>query len=122
MNLQGRIRKIEDTQTFKSDFKKRSLILTTDEKYPQHVSIDFLQDKVSILDQYKTGDNVNISINIRGKEWINPEGETKYFNSIVGWRIENLTNTQNSNLEVIPPSVNENIDLEKDKEEDDFPF
>jgi len=122
MNLQGTIRKIEETQTFKSDFKKRSLILTTDDKYPQHVSIDFLQDKTSILDKYKTGDNVNISINIRGKEWINPEGETKYLNSIVGWRIENLTNTQNSNLEVIPPSINQNIDLEKGEEEDDFPF
>lgn len=122
MNLQGTIRKIEDTQTFKSDFKKRNVILTTDDKYPQHVAIEFLQDKTSILDSYSTGDQVKIAINIRGKEWINPEGVTKYFNSIVGWRIEKLNDTQGSNLETMPPNVSENIDLEQEEEDGDLPF
>ena len=31
-----------------------------------------------------------MSINIRGREWVSPQGETKYFNSIQGWRIEKL--------------------------------
>jgi len=122
MHLQGTIRKIEDAQTFKSDFKKRNLILTTDDKYPQHVAIEFLQDKTSILDSYSTGDQVKIAINIRGKEWINPEGVTKYFNSIVGWRIEKLNDTQGSNLETMPPNVSENIDLEQEEEDGDLPF
>ena len=122
MELTGTIRKIEDTQTFKSDFKKRNLILTTDDKYPQHVAIEFLQDKTSILDNYNTGDQVKIAINIRGKEWINPEGVTKYFNSIVGWRIEKLNDTQGSNLETMPPNVSENIDLEQEEEDGDLPF
>ena len=33
--------------------------------------------------------HVKVSINLRGREWINPEGVAKYFNSIQGWRIEN---------------------------------
>ena len=121
MNLQGTIRKIEETQTFKSDFKKRNVILTTDDKYPQHVAIEFLQDKIAILDNYNTGDQVKIAINIRGKEWINPEGVTKYFNSIVGWRIEKINDQKESNPLEVPPQFNEDIDLEKD-EDDDFPF
>ena len=33
---------------------------------------------------------MKISINLRGREWINPEGVAKYFNSFQGWRIELL--------------------------------
>jgi hypothetical protein len=31
-----------------------------------------------------------VSINLGGREWINPQGEAKYFNSITGWRIEEV--------------------------------
>ena len=120
MNLQGTIRKIEDTQTFKSDFKKRNVILTTDEKYPQHVAIEFLQDKISILDNYNTGDQVKIAINIRGKEWINPEGVTKYFNSIVGWRIEKITTEKTTVPE--PATPDHDFDLDVEEDDDGLPF
>jgi hypothetical protein len=120
MELQGTIKRIEDTQSFKNDFKKRVLVLTTDDKYPQHIAIDFLQDKTSILDSFNQGEQVKIGINIRGKEWIGGEGVTKYFNSIVGWRIEKLPEDKNS----APPAPEPNfdIDLEKDEDEEDFPF
>ena len=58
------------------------------EQYPQDVSIEFLQDKAIILDNYKVGQDVVIGINLRGREWTNPEGEVKYFNSIIGWKIK----------------------------------
>ncbi len=122
MELKGTIKAILKTEEFKNNFKKRNLILTTDEKYPQHVAIEFLQDKTTLLDNYKAGEEVNISNNIRGKEWVNPNGETKYFNSIVGWKIEKLEAAQNNDNENIPPFVTEKIDLEVDDEADDFPF
>ena len=50
-----------------------------------------MQDKCDILNKYKEGDNVKVGINLRGREWINPEGVAKYFNSIQGWRIESAT-------------------------------
>jgi len=120
MELTGKIRLIEDTQTFKSDFKKRVLVITTEDKYPQHISIEFLQDKTSILDKFNSGDEVKVGINIRGKEWINKDGETKFFNSIVGWRIEKIQADKNTNTP--PPEPNFEIDLEKDEDEDEFPF
>lgn len=88
MILQGRIKLINPTQEFTSGFKKREIVIITQEQYPQEILIEFHQDKISVLDGYRVGDVVNISINLRGREWINPEGEAKYFNTIVGWKIE----------------------------------
>ena len=39
---------------------------------------------------FKEGDKVKISVNHRGREWTSPTGEVKYFNSIIGWKIEKL--------------------------------
>lgn len=88
MELQGTLKIISDIQTFASGFQKREIILLTEEQYPQPIQIDFLQDKGTILDHYKIGDQVKVGINIRGREWTNPQGDVRYFNSIVGWRIE----------------------------------
>ncbi len=94
MELTGRIKLINDTMSFGSNnFRKREIVLTTDEQYPQNIQIEFVQDKCQLLDQYVVGDNVTISINLRGIEWINPEGKAKYFNTIQGWRIVKVNNT-----------------------------
>jgi hypothetical protein len=52
--------------------------------------IEFVQDKSDLLNTVAVGENVKVSINLGGREWVNPQGETKYFNSIKGWRIEKL--------------------------------
>lgn len=92
MEVTGKIKLINETQTFgASGFRKRELVLTTSETYPQDIMIEFVQDKCDILNNYQVGQDVKISINLRGREWINPEGEAKYFNSIQGWRIDKET-------------------------------
>lgn len=103
MEISGKIKKILDTQTFASGFRKRELVLLTDDLYPQHILVEFFQEKTDLLDGFKTNDNVKIYINIRGREWINSEGVIKYFNSIQGWRIEKikrkeLTSSKHSSL------------------------
>lgn len=91
MEVTGRIKVIGITQEFGSNgFKKRELVVTTEEQYPQSIMVEFVQDKCAILDAYQVGALVKIGINLRGREWVNPQGETKYFNSIQGWRIENV--------------------------------
>ena len=92
MNITGNIKVIGETQTFGAKgFRKRELVITVpDEKYPQDIMVEFTQDKSELLDQYQVGQSVDISINLRGREWINPEGVAKYFNSIQGWQIKEL--------------------------------
>ena len=91
MELQGTIKKIGETQTFASGFQKRELVILTEEQYPQPILIEFLSDKIDLLQNVKEGESVKIGINIRGREWTNPQGEVKYFNSITGWRLEKVS-------------------------------
>src|SRR6476469_5806116 len=90
MEVTGKVRVINPEQQVSASFKKRELVVTTDEQYPQHIMVEFTQDKCDLLNSYKPGENVKVSINLRGREWVNPQGETKYFNSIQGWRIERV--------------------------------
>ena len=82
MNVIGKIKVLNETQNVTASFKKRELVVTTDEQYPQHIQIEFAQDKCDVLNGYKVGDSVDVSINLRGREWTNPQGEVKYFNQI----------------------------------------
>tara|TARA_R110002167_G_scaffold107742_2_gene275388 strand:+ start:804 stop:1079 length:276 start_codon:yes stop_codon:yes gene_type:complete len=89
MEVIGLIKLIGLTEEIGSNgFKKRQLVVTTAEDYPQMLSIDFTQDKTGLLDSFAVGEGVKVSINLRGREWINPQGEAKYFNSLNGWKIE----------------------------------
>ncbi|AYO58697.1 hypothetical protein CO230_11570 [Chryseobacterium sp. 6424] len=128
MELQGTIKKITDIQTFASGFQKREMILLTEEQYPQPISIEFLQDKADLLNNYREGEKVKVSINIRGREWTSPQNEVKYFNSIVGWRVEKMDAGGFDEPTVARPAQNApsgNTSAQSDvfaEDEDDLPF
>lgn len=88
MEVKGLVKLVGATQEVSASYKKRELVVTTEEQYPQHIAIEFAQDKVSLLDNLQVGQEVNVHINLGGREWVNPQGETKYFNSIKGWKID----------------------------------
>ncbi|MDO4229384.1 MAG: DUF3127 domain-containing protein [Capnocytophaga sp.] len=91
MELQGRVKHISAVQSFGANgFQKREIVITTEEQYPQYIIFEFTQEKCALLDNFKQGQLVKISFNVRGREWVNPQGETKYFNSLQGWRIEDM--------------------------------
>lgn len=90
MEVTGKIKVINAEQQVSASFRKRELVVATEEQYPQFISINFVQDKCDLLNNYNVGEAVKVSINLRGREWVNPQGETRYFNSIQGWRIERL--------------------------------
>ena len=88
MVVSGKVRSVSHEMQVSASFKKRELVVTTEEQYPQHILIEFAQDKCDLLNNLQVGQDVNVSINLRGREWVNPQGETKYFNSIQGWKID----------------------------------
>ena len=115
MEVIGKIKVKGEVQTF-GTFNKREYVVTTDDQYPQDIGLELHQDKCNLIDSYNVGDTIKTSINLRGKEWINPEGVAKYFNTIVGWRIEKVEDAPNVPL---PPAA----DLsEPSNEPDDLPF
>lgn len=127
MEVTGKIKvKIVDIQVSAS-FKKTEVVVTTDEQYPQDIKVEFHQDKCDLADPYKVGDAVVISINLRGREWVNPQGESVFFNTIVGWKIKRPDTSQHPQpaapqnpqpaTQAFAPATN----MEED-EEDDLPF
>lgn len=117
MEVQGKIKVIGETQSFGTgDFTKRELVVTTDEQYPQHISIDFIKDKCSLLDNFSIGQTVKVSINLGGRVWNDPKtGKDRYFNSITGWRIEALQDAMQQAISKIdnamPPANDDGDDL-----------
>ncbi len=124
MQVTGKIKLINAEQTFGSNgFRKRDLVVTTEEQYPQMILVEFVQDKCDLLNNFSVGQDVTVSINLRGREWVNPQGEAKYFNSIQGWRIEAA---QAQAAGTPPPSLNNfettSAPAASNNEPDDLPF
>ncbi len=117
MEVTGKIKMINPTQVVSDKFSKREFVITTNETYPQDLMIQITQDKCSLLDIFKVGDNVTVSINLRGREWTNPQGEVKYFNTIEAWKISKLDNVVNDES---PQSLAP--EPKTKEEEDDLPF
>jgi hypothetical protein len=59
-------------------------------QFPQDRLHQLTQDRVSLIDGYKVGEVVNVSINYNGREWTSPTGEVKYFNTDEVWKIERV--------------------------------
>jgi len=136
MNIEGTLREIKETvDVGSSGFQKRECVVTTDEQYPQHILVQFVQDKCNLLNNFKVGEKVNIDINLRGREWVNPQGETVYFNTIQGWKIASIQPTHVESPAPAPrptyPSAPANSQFNQlptqqaanfDDEPDDLPF
>jgi len=118
MKVEGRIKVIGQTKEIGSKgFKKRELVITIpDEKYPQHILVEFIQDKTALLNDVIVGQKITVHININGREWINPQGEAKYFNAIQGWKIE-----VHPQSEIPKPPFETAEDLAQEQP-DDLPF
>ena len=123
MELLGKIKLIGDIKTYGDNgFRKRELVLTTEEQYPQHILIEFIQNNCELLDNYGIGQTVRIGINIRGREWESPDQGIKYFNSIQGWRIESLDDQVMDSAPEDLPIESDNSPKDDDLTEDDLPF
>ena len=122
MEIQGKIIVLNDTETIGTkDFKKRLVVIQTDEQYPQTIPVEFTQDKTSVLNFYKVGDLVKIGINIRGSEW-----KGRYFANINGWNIDKIDSTSLSAQQQMPDreavnAIMANAEQEAE-EDDDLPF
>ena len=82
MEISGKIKLINDLQTFDSGFTKREFVITTEGEYPQDIKFTTVKDKTSMLNDYAIGDDVTVSMNIRGNEY-----EGKYYVDLHAWKI-----------------------------------
>ncbi len=109
-DLTGKVKLILEPQTFASGFTKREVVLTVEGgKYSQEIVLEFLQDKVSLLDNLTEGQEIKVFFDIRGREY-----NGKYFNNLVGWKIEasEATETPSGSGEADRPAIPPEIESE----------
>jgi YbbR domain-containing protein len=110
MQIIGKVHHIGQTESVGANgFTKRQIVIATDEQYVQHVPIDFVKDKCSILDNYKVGQSVTVDVNVRGNEY-----NGKYYVSLQGWKINANGTSQ--------PQQNEPAPLNQENEPDGLAF
>jgi hypothetical protein len=134
MQLTGIIKVIKPIQQVSATFSKREFVIETNEQYAQTIQLELHGDRVDIIDSFAEGQEVECHLNLRGRMWVNPQGEEKYFNTIVCWKIQ-LPNSQSapqsqpqrspSTAPVIPPANEQQFmpsSSSGEEEEDDLPF
>tara|TARA_B110000503_G_C7093153_1_gene390311 strand:- start:339 stop:695 length:357 start_codon:yes stop_codon:yes gene_type:complete len=81
--LTGKIKLIQDAKTFDSGFTKREMVvIVEDGRYPQEINLEFVQDKVTLLDNLQIGQEITVTFDLRGREY-----NGRYFNNLQGWKI-----------------------------------
>ena len=88
MEVKGKIEYIEGTKRVSDKLSKRMFVVTTADKYPQSIPMELMNDKCSLVDNLGIGSEVTASVNLRGRRWVNPQGEVKYFGSTECWKLE----------------------------------
>ena len=128
MEIEGKVIEKFDIQEITETFKKRDFVVEYSEnpQYTEFLKFELLQANCEKLDAINIGDRVEVHFNLRGRKWENPEGESKYFNSLVAWRIEKKgeENVGKSDLPGDTPTPKTDNDDSQDvsDSEDDLPF
>ena len=105
LTLEGKLKKVMDTQEISATFKKREFVLETDlhTDYPQSVKFELTNTQVDEIDKYKAGDMLKVHFNVRGREWMSPKNELRYFVSLNAWRLEKVGESQEVSNEAANP-------------------
>lgn len=87
----GRLIEIFDEQQISEKFRKREFVIEVqDGQYPEQIKFQLVMDKTSLVDQYKNGDEVKVSFNLRGRGY-NKNGQMMYFTNLEAWRLDAAT-------------------------------
>ncbi len=128
VTVSGTIKVVGKTQQVSDKFSKRELVITEPSgQRPQHIPVEFTQDRTSLLDSYKPGDEVSVTCYVNGREWTGKDGVTKYFLSLSGNRIERAgaaPAASSAGYQQAPPPTMADMPAagSSGSDEDDLPF
>lgn len=90
--ITGKLIQVSPTQQVSERFKKREFVLEIAEEingnvYTNYAKMQLVQNKCEIIDNYKIGDPVKVSFNIKGNKW-ERDGNVNYITNLDAWRVE----------------------------------
>ena len=120
----GEIKRFDNSEFYLVEW----VVKEEDGEYPQYLKLQTNKDKADKLIKFnKVGDKVDVSINLRGRQWTNPEGEVKTFNTIEAWKVfkADLSDDKLKKIAEVVDAVFEPLEEPKktfDDVDDDLPF
>jgi hypothetical protein len=82
--IKGAIKLINPIKVISDKFSVREFVVTTpDAKYPQDILFQTVNDKMAVLESLGVGQQVEVSYNVRGREF-----NGRYYNALDAWKIE----------------------------------
>jgi hypothetical protein len=82
--IKGAIKLINPIKVISDKFSVREFVITTpDAKYPQDILFQTINDKMDVLESLGVGQQVEVSYNVRGREF-----NGRYYNTLDAWKVE----------------------------------
>ena len=111
MGVQGKLIKKFDATEHGGSFKKIEFVVELDDKYPQLVKMQAVQDKVSLIESMPVGTVAEFFFNLKGREWTNAEGKVLYFTNVEVWKIKTIEEVAT----VEPEPADKGVDMDGDE-------
>jgi Domain of unknown function (DUF3127) len=123
MVIEGKLHTKFETTQISDSFKKRDFIVeyVDNPLYPQYVSFQLVQDRCTLMDNFAAGEKIEVTFNLRGREWTTPQGEKKYFNTLEAWRIQKIDSAAGNPAAAEGQPVYNMADIASESA-DDLPF
>jgi hypothetical protein len=124
MEIKGKVYEVSPTTQVTESLKKRELIVEYIEnpQYPEYLKFEAIQDRCSLLDNTRVGDDVEVFFNLKGRKWTDKTGKVVYFNTLALWKVNVLGGANNNNNNNTVPQYAPPVDLSKAPDDDDLPF
>jgi single-strand DNA-binding protein len=117
-DLTGKVKVVQDAKTISDKFTVREFVVTVEDgNYPQDIVLQFVNDKVSLLDTVQVGQEVTVSFDIRGREY-----NGRYFNNLNAWKLQAGAAAAAPSAADKPPVSDKDVPADFDEYEDDIPF
>ena len=122
MELNVKIHSISETQNVTDTFSKREFIVETQEDYKQYLQLQVIKDKCNVLNNYKVGQEVKVSLNLKGRLWTNAQGKEIAFNTLECWRIDKVEGSAPTQTAIPSAQAFAPAPSIQEEEADDLPF
>lgn len=97
LEITGKLHEIFDEQQITPTFSKREFVVEmTDHSpsgmtYTNYANFQLVNTSCAIMNNFKVGDEVKVSFNIRGNRW-EKDGNVRYITNLNAWRVERVQN------------------------------
>lgn len=71
-----------------NQMQKQILVVKTDAELPQKLPIEFIKDNCNLLNNLQIGQQVKVSVNVRGNEYQDRNQVTRFGLSFQGWKVD----------------------------------